>query len=154
MASSCMSKPYMNTEIRRARSRRRAGSASSRAPTTAWAGRAEPLDQVEHGRPQRVGVLEDKGDRVVARQRVDQREEAGLHVVDERRLLAPLSADAEEQPEPLDDPIEVALHAARFDQLAQAAPDRLGRIGRFDEGKLADDRGGGGEGRAAPEAPP
>ena len=86
-----------------------------RAPRPAPAGGSEPLDQVEHGRPQRVGVLEDKGDRVVARQRVDQREEAGLHVVDERRLLAPLSADAEEQPEPLDDPIEVALHAARFD---------------------------------------
>ena len=68
-----------------------------RAPRPAAAGRTEPLDQVEHGRPERVCVLENQGDRMVARQRVDQRDEAGLHVVDERRLLAPLAADAKEQ---------------------------------------------------------
>ena len=123
-----------------------------RPPRPAPAGRTEPLDQVEHRRSQRVGVFENQGDRVVARQCVDQRDEAGLDVVDESRLLAPLAAYAEEQSEPLDGSVEVALDAAGLDQLAQAAPDRVGRIGGLDARELAHDRRGGRERRAVPEA--
>src|SRR5207249_6832098 len=111
-----------------------------RTPRPATAGRTKPLDQVEHRRSQRVGVFENQGDRVVARQCVDQRDEAGLDVVDESRLLAPLAAYAEEQSEPLDGSVEAALDAAGLDQLAQAAPDCLRRSAGLDARERASDR--------------
>ena len=78
-----------------------------------------------------MGVFEDQGDRVVARQCVDQRDEAGLDVVDESRLLAPLAANAEEQSEPLDGSVEVALDAAGLDQEVRDASPVQKRERRF-----------------------
>ena len=75
-----------------------------------------------------------------SRERVDQREEPCLHVVHERRLLVPLG-DAEQQRQPVDDPVGVREGARALHEPAQLLLRDGGRGGAVDAGQLGDDGG-------------
>ena len=65
--------------------------------------RRQPLDEIEHRRPQRVRVVEDQHQRCIRGQPLGQGHEAALDLLDEGGLVAPRLADAERQRQPFGD---------------------------------------------------
>ena len=98
---------------------------------------AHALDQVLHGPAERVDVLDDHHERLHRGHAVDERQEPGLHVVDERGFVAPFG-DAEQQTQPIGDPVDLALIDVAAGGLAEALPDLVGGVAVVDPCKVAD----------------
>ena len=92
-----------------------------RSPLAVTRVHAHALDQVLHGSAERVDVLDDHHERLHGGHPVDERQEPGLHVVDERGLVAPFR-DAEQQTESIGDPVDLALIDVAAGGLAEALP--------------------------------
>jgi len=107
--------------------------------------RRDAFDQIQHLGPERLGILEQQGDGSLAREALDEGEEARADVVDERGFVAPRFVESQQRLETIHRAGVRTRRTHALDELPQTLHGNVDRVVVADAGDLPHDGRGGGE---------